>query len=434
MEIYVVKQGDTIESIAIANEIAPELLIRDNELDISEKLVVGQCLVITKPLETYIVQPGDTLLSIAESHNSTLLTLYRNNPFLADRDYIYPGEILVIRYNNTLGLLTIHGNVFPYVNRNILRKTLPYLTYLSIINYTVTNSGEIISYADETELIMQIKEYGVKPLMLLTTLTIQGKANIGIAYDILLNEDFQDIMIDNVISILSSKGYYGLNISLEYINESTLKAYEGYLSNIFRRLHQSGFYVFVTLSPGISFINNQIKVESLNYTVINQLAHNLIFMSSEWSTNINPPSPITSIDNIKLFLDYVKTIMTPNKVIIGIPTLGYDWQLPFVAGISEVRLLNSKTAIDLARVVDADIQFDTESFTPYFTYSLPANYEELQHIVWFIDVRTINALLGLAIDYQLKGTGIWNIMTYNPHLWLSINTQYEIAKIIEEVT
>jgi spore germination protein len=430
MQIHVIQQGDTIESVAATYGISEELLMRDNDISYDTKLVIGQCLVVAIPLETYVVQMNDTLEGIAETHNITVMELFRNNPILSEREYIYPGETLVIRYDNTMGKMTIHGNVFPFVNPIVLRKTLPYLTYLSVINYTATNEGEIISYFDDTALIEEIKAYGVMPLMLLTTLTLQGNANIRVAYDLLLNEEFQRKQINNILNILTTKGYYGVNISFQYINLSTLRVYEEYLSNLFSTLDQAGFYVFVTISPEVNVFDSQVEIEPVNYSRINQLAHNIIFMSYEWATNINPPSPIISITNISLFIDYIKTIIPPDKAIIGIPTVGYDWQLPFVAGVSEVRLLTISNAIELARNVDAVIQFDDISQTPYYIYYDASNNISLQHIVWFIDARSIDELLNLAVENGLLGSGIWNIMNYNAQLWLLINSQYEIIKIL----
>ncbi len=397
MQLHVVQQGDTIESIAMTYGISEELLLRDNNISTNTKLVIGQCLVIAIPLETHIVQRNDTLKAIAETHNISMMQLFRNNPILFEREYIYPDETLVIRYDNTIAKMMIHGNAFPFIDKVILRKTLPYLTYLTVINYTATNEGEIISYYDDTALVKEIKAYGVMPLLLLNTLTLQGEANIGTAYDLLLDENLQRKQINNILNILTTKGYYGVNITFQYINLSTLRAYEQYLSNIFRALNQAGFYVFVTISPEISVLNNQTENTPVNYSIINQLAHNIIFMSYEWATNVNPPSPIISIANISHFIDYINTIIPPDKVIIGIPTVGYDWQLPFVAGVSEVRLLTYNSALDLARGVGATIQFDDVSQTPFYIYYDERETNSLQHIVWFIDARSINALLNLVV-------------------------------------
>jgi spore germination protein len=354
--------------------------------------------------------------------------LYRNNPFLSDREYIYPGETLVIKYN-TSGIITTHGNTLPYIKSSILKKTLPYLTYLSILNYTATNEGKIIAYYDDTEIIRITKEYGVMPLMLLTTLTIQGEANIGIAFDILLSETFQNNQIENILDILKQKGYSGVNISFEYITVSNLQFYESYFNRIVSRLKEEGYLIFLTINTNISDISEDISIVGVDYSTLDRLAQNIIFMSYEWATNINPPSPISSIHNIDLFLNRVSNYISPEKEIIGAVTMGYDWELPFSAGVTSVYALTMERAVDLARIAGAVIQFDEISQTPFFTYSVGSIDNQVSHIVWFIDARSINSLLGLVSKYSLGGLGVWNITIYNPQLWLIINSQYEIEKV-----
>lgn len=427
MEIYVVQPGDTIQSIADHFGVSVQKLIQDNGLEHPNQLVTGQTIVIAYPEITYTVKEGDTLIDIANSYNVSVMKLLMNNPFLSEREYIYPGETINIKFN-TKGNITTHGNTVPYIDKPTLRKTLPYLTYLSILNYTATKEGEIISYYDDTEIIQITKDYGVMPLMLLTTLTIQGEANIAVAFDLLLNEDFQQKQLNNILNILKLKGYLGINISFQYIDVSNLQLFEGYLAKISKRLREDGYLVFVTINPAIADFNKEIEFKQVNYSILDQHADSIIFMNYEWATNINPPSPISSIYNINIFLDYMTQFIPPIKEIIGLATIGYDWELPFSAGLSSVYSLTLERAIDLARIVGATIQFDETSQTPYFSYAIK-NSVEIEHIVWFIDARSIDALLELVSKYNLQGIGIWNITIYNPQLWLIINSQYEIQKL-----
>ncbi len=152
MIIHVVQQGDTIESIAERYGVSVTRLIIDNGLEEPDHLVIGQSIIVAFPELTYTVQEGDSLADIADSHNIPVMELFRNNPYLAEREYIYPGETLVSSYDK-IGKVTTHGNTVPYIDRTTLRKTLPFLTYLSILNYTATDQGEIITYYDETEII-----------------------------------------------------------------------------------------------------------------------------------------------------------------------------------------------------------------------------------------------------------------------------------------
>lgn len=428
MIIHVVQQGETIGSIAGFYRIPEIILIRDNGLEAQEELVVGQSLVISYPELTYTVKEGDFLLDIASSHNVSYIELLQNNPYLSERDYIYPGDLIVIRYPK-MGSITTHGNTVAYIDKNVLKKTLPYLTYLSVLNYTATNEGEILSYYDDTEIIQLAKDYGVVPLMLLTSLTLQGEANIEAAYDLLLNEEFQNKQIENILSILKSKGYSGLNISFEYISISNLQLIENYYSKLANRLTEEGFLVFAIINPNITTVGNEIRFARVDYSLLGQLAQNIIFMNYEWATNTSPPSAISSIHNIDVYLEYLKEFIPPDRLIIGLPTIGYDWELPFSTNISSIYTLTLESAIDLARNVGAVIQFDEVSQTPYFRYSVSDYGNQIEHIVWFIDARSIHALLELVTKYNLHGTGIWNITIYNPQLWLLINSRYEIEKL-----
>lgn len=429
MIIHVVQPEETIDSIADYYQIPVARLVLDNGLNDSDSLVIGQSIVIAYPEVIYTVKEGDTLTGIAQNYHVDIMQLLRNNPHLLEREYLYIGETIVISYP-TEGEITIHGNTNPTIDKTILRRTLPYLTYLSVLNYTATTEGEIITYFDDTEIIKIAKQYSVVPLMLLTTLTIKGEANIGIEYDILLNTQFQNNYIQNILNILRTKGYLGVNISFQYLNISNLYLYNEFFTHIFNALNNEGFLVFVTINPNITNVNNEVRFEKIDYSILNQLANNIIFMHYDWATNINPPSPVSSIYNLDMFLAFINQYIPPDKVIIGISTIGYDWELPYMAGLSNINPITLENAINLARNYNAIIQFDEISQTPFFRYALNNNEDTIHHIVWFIDARSINSLLDLITKYVLQGTGIWNITIFNPQLWLIINSQYTIKKFL----
>ncbi len=434
MTIHVVQPGETINSIAETYKISVARLIQDNGIISPNNLVTGQTIVIIYPEQTYTVQEGDSLISIADTHGVTLMQLLRNNAYLSDREFIYPGETIVISYNSISNKTKIvtNGYAYPFIDKEILRKTLPLLTYLTIFNYRITADGGIIG-DDDTEIIQIAKEYGVAPIMLLTTLTGQGGANLDVAFGILYNPEFQDNHIDNMLSILKTKGYYGINISFQYINTENRLFYESFLNKIMKRLNNEGYLVFVTINPKIVYGENEVSFEKIDYSGIGQAANGIMLLAYEWGYSFGPPTTATSIYNAREFLNYFVTKIPPEKTNIGLSIIGYDWQLPYIIGTSRANALTFDAAVSLAGEVGAVIQFDESSQTPFFTYLDISTGIPIPHVVLFKDARSVDAIIKLVPEYGFSGVGIWNIMNFFSQMWLVINSQYEIEKILPEI-
>lgn len=432
MNIHVVQPGDTIDSIADQYKMSVTRLIQDNGLINPNSLVIGQTIVIAYPEKTYTVQEGDSLKGIADKNGVSMMQILRNNPFLSDREYIYPGETIVISYQ-TESKTETDGYALAYISDDILKKTLPYLTYLTVFNYSITNEDKIITYGDDTRIIQTAKDYGSIPLMMVTTLAIRGEPNIETAFEILLNEAKQEININNILEVLRSKGYSGVNIIYYYLNTTTQQLYINFTKKISERLKKEGYLIFITVNINLSNIGNDTVIEKVDYNSIGQLVDKMTFMNFIFGTNYGPPLPVSSNYYMKSFLDYAIPLVQAEKVNISSLLIGYDWQLPYTAGSSRASSLTPNAAISLAHDVNAAIDFDEKSQTPYYYYFVFSFGSPDQHIVWFEDARTINSLSKLISEYALSGSGVWNVMFYTAQLWLVINSQFEIIKKIPDI-
>ncbi len=430
MIIHVVQPGETIYTIAADYNVDVTRLVEDNGLVNPENLVIGQTIVIAYPEQVYIGQEGDTLDSIAQSFGVTRMQLLRNNPFLSNRDIIYQGETIVISYE-TQGSVSINAYAYPFIDKNILRKTLPYLTYLTIFNYQAIENGDIIGN-DETEIITTAREYGVAPLMSLSTLSYQGTSNIEAANNILYNADILERHIDNILSILREKEYYGLNISLINLNQQNQPAYENFMTRLSERLKAEGYVLFISITPRILISSTEISFEQLDYTEFGRLADYLQIITYGWGSLAAPPSPSSPVFLTRMLLQNAVIMIPSEKIFSGISVIGYDWQNPYVLGISRANALTTDAAIELALETNSVILFEENSQTPYFEYTMVISGIPIRHIVWFKDARSIDALIKLVPEYDIQGSAIWNIMSYFTQMWLVINSQYNINKVLPE--
>lgn len=431
MDIYVVQPGDTLEAIAQKFGVTVEKIIQDNGVINPEKLVIGQTLVITYPKQTYLVKEGDTLRGISEALGVPIMQILKNNPVVTERGFLIPGEIINISFN-TIRPIIVNGYTYPYIRRGTLLKTLPSLTYLTIFNYQATEKGEITSYFEDSDIIRTARDYGVVPLMMTSTTSLQGQPNIQVAYELLINEEYQDNYINNILRIMKEKGYSGVSMAFNYINAANFPFYEYFIIKTANRVRSEGFLFFAVINPNIISISGDPIFIQADFTRIGQAVNGLCFIQFIWGDNYGPPLPVTNTHHIQVFVEYATTMIPSEEIRIGTALISYDWELPYLAGQTRATSLTLDAALRLAEDTGAAIQFDEVSQTPFFLYNRINLGIPARHIVWSVDARSIASLNNIVLSYNLNGTGIWTIMVYYPQLWLIMNSQFEVVKLIRE--
>ncbi|WP_312426945.1 LysM peptidoglycan-binding domain-containing protein [Lacrimispora sp.] len=429
MIIHVVQPGDTIYSISEHYNIPADRLILENGLTNPGNLAIGQTIVIVQPETLYTVKVGDTFESIAKQHGTTTMELLRNNPYLSDREFLYDGETIVISYqtNKTRTITTI-GYAFSYIDRPVLIKTLPFLTYLSIFNYRLTNEGEIIYRADDTELVNLAKTYGVASLMFVSTLSEDGLVAPEVANNILNNPSVQDRVIDNALNIMNEKGFCGINIYAENITYENLNSFAEYLRRASEKFHSEGYKILITVTPIANIEAPNVSFEKIDYGKLTESVDGIIFSSYDWALSYSYPNSIFPVNVLRELLDYAVRIIPSEKILFGITTLGYDWVLPYVPGVTEAAAISYNRAVEIAADNGITIQFNEEAQSPYFFYT---ESNEILHLVWFKDARSFDTRAGLVEEYDLQGLSIWTIMRFCTQMWFIINTQYYIKRLTE---
>ena len=425
MLIHTVVPGDSIYSVSQEYGVPPSRIIGDNLLRSVSDLAVGQDLVILTPTVTHTVVPGDTLYSIAAQYGISSGGIYRNNPILGGRPEIYPGQILNIAYPAPpLGEIFSNGYAYTNIDREILRRTLPYLSYLSVFSYGIREDGSLIVPEGADELVSLAKEYGTVPLLVLTSLTENGTFSGELAGRVLAEPDLRQTVVRNVAEEVRSAGFGGVDADFEYIPADYADEYAAFLREIGEELGE-GYVVFVSLAPKYRADQPGLLYEGHNYSLIGGAADRVMLMTYEWGYAYGPPLAVSPIGEVRRVLDYGVTEIAREKLLMGVPNYGYDWTLPYVRGETRARSLGNQEAVDLARRYGGVIRYDEAAQAPYFTYTA----DEANHIVWFQNARSYDALLRLVNEYGIWGAGVWNIMRFDPALWQVMNALYTIRKI-----
>ena len=424
--IHVVKSGESLYGISKLYGVSYAKIALDNELTNPTELVVGQTIVILKGTRPHKIISGQSLYTISKMYGVTIASLYSTNPSLSVSTLLYPGQIINIPPSQgKLGSIEANGYALPSTNMDVLIKTLPSLTYLSIFSYQVLDNGSLKGIND-VPLITAARKAKVAPMMVITNLKEGGGFDSDLASTILTDKTVQNTLLDNIISTLKSKNYYGLDIDLEYIYPKDREKYNDFIRKTVARLKPLGYTVTTALAPKPSGDIKGLLYESHDYPVHGATVSHVILMTYEWGYTSGPAMAVAPINNVKKILDYAVTVIPSKKIFMGVPNYGYDWTLPFKPGTKAVALGNVE-AVDLARRVKATIQYDYTAQAPFFNY-YSANGRK--HVVWFEDARSINVKLRTANQYNLGGVSYWTIGKYFPQNWLVQNSLFDIKKLL----
>lgn len=376
MDIYIVKQGDTVDLIASYYNIPVSSIIYDNQLVYPYALAIGQAL---------LINTGETPTAF------------------------YPA--------------VVGGYAYPYIRESVLEETLPYLTSLYVFSYGFTTEGELIPPGtDDTFMITSALNAGVSPVLTLTPFGPDGRFNNFLITTLVNNAEVKQTLLENLLSTLSEKKFQGVDIDFEYILPEDRIPFADFVAETRNYLSPYGYHVSVALAPKTSDNQQGLLYEGKDYALLGAAANSVLLMTYEWGYTYGPPMAVAPINKVREVVDYAVTRIDPAKIALGIPNYGYDWTLPYVRGESAAKVVGNVEAMQLAASVGAVIQFDETAMSPFFRYEK----DGAEHEVWFEDVRSLKEKFSLLPAYGLRGMGYWQIMRLFRANWLLLADTFQI--------
>lgn len=419
MFFHFVKNGDTLSKIAANYNIKEEQIAKDNSLINPNDLVINQCLLINNENTYYTVKEGDTLSSIANKYNVTLSSLKKANPNLSD--IIYPNQKILIVYNGgNKTKAKFNGYCYPGSNKDNVKKALPYLSHLSIFSYSVNENGTLNNINDQ-EFINLCYQYKVHPIMVITNSKSSGGFSPQIANSVINDDIIINRLFENIYQVIKDKGYYGLNIDFEYVNQGDKDVFINFIRKAHDYFHSKRIYLSISLAPKYKDDQKGLLYEAHDYKSLGQLVDNVIIMTYEWGYTFGPAMAVAPYDEVEKVIKYATTRIEPKKILMGIPNYGYDFIIPYKEGQKATSITNPR-AIPIAYDNHAEIKHSAKSRTPSFKYK----QADVMHEVHFDDPYSIEEKLSLIDKYHIGGGSIWTISIYVSYYYLLINNNFII--------
>ncbi|MFC5452881.1 LysM peptidoglycan-binding domain-containing protein [Paenibacillus aestuarii] len=419
---YVVRAGDTLGTIAGRYGIRVGAIAQANGIREGAPLMPGQQLVI--PVLNHTVKAGESLWAIAHRYGVSMQAIMRANG-LTNANLLHTGQTLRIpeKQKETIDV-NAYTNVFGEEAAKQVRQDGAHLTYLCPFGYRMKDDGSL-EPVDDQALLAAAEEERVVPVMSITNFSAT-EAGSKLAHTILSSSELQNKLITNILAIMESKGYRGLNVDFENVYPSDREAYNDFLRLAVRRLHEKGFFVSSALAPKTSSDQKGLLYEAHDYAAHGEIVDFVVLMTYEWGYRFGPPQAISPINEIQRVLDYAVTVIPNHKIFMGFQLYARDWLLPHVKG-QQAETFDMQEAVRRAIKHGAEIKYDQKSQTPFYRYT---DDQQRTHEVWFEDARSAQAKFDLIPTYNLRGVSYWVLGYPFPQNWVLLEDNFHLRKLL----
>jgi len=125
------------------------------------------------------------------------------------------------------------------------------------------------------------------------------------------------------------------------------------------------------------------------------------------------PGPVAGSDWMRACLKYAATQIPADKILLGLPAYGYDYDTTAGTGTA----VAWKDIPPLLSSTVATAQWDTTTNSPFFDYT---DFGGDTHEVWYEDTKSIQLKSGYALSLNLKGVSMWALGDEDASFWTAV--------------
>jgi len=264
-------------------------------------------------------------------------------------------------------------------------------------------------------------------------------------FSILSNQKTRTSHIKNIVDLVNKKGFAGIDIDYENKTVATKSSFSAFLKELAIELKKTNKTLSCTIEPrtpasSMFYTPPKGQVERANdYIVIGKYCDEIRIMAYDQTTidvrlndergGKNLYAPIADFTWVNKVLIEAKKTLPANKIMLGIPTYGYEYEVTPIGGrlrnYKIVRSISYKDALELAAKIgtkpnrnqagELSFTYSVENAATPKSTTTPATATRL---VWFADASSVNGLVMLAKAQKLRGVTLFKIDGLgDPAIW-----------------
>ena len=374
--------------------------------------------------------------------------------------------VAAARAKNVASTPLIYGAWLPFwttqagqqevaLNLNKLKEISPF-SYKIVGNGTIIDDLKISSGA-WNNWFLPVRQNGNKIIPTIAWFDANGIERV------LSNGPQRRALEDRVAALVRSNSFSGIDIDFEGMYPATRPYYSLFIEGLAMRLHPAGEMLTCTVVPRTPIDSLYVTppkniVYPENYPLLNKYCDEVRIMAYDQGTvdlkldaskgNGTLYAPVADPDWVRKLIVYALQYISPKKLMLGIPTYGYEWEVSWANGQTEyqrVRAFDFFGAMDRADTLGinpvrdnaGELSFTYASTTyiqeppgliSYVSSTKPAIFNGsgantmTTFFVSFPDATSELQKVALAKEYGLRGVVFFKADgNIDPAIWNSLN-------------
>lgn len=221
-------------------------------------------------------------------------------------------------------------------------------------------------------------------------------------------------ILDTIAKQIQDNLYDGYQVDFEDLNAASEPLLTNFMRGLAARLRPMGKMVTMAVVSRTDTSTSQFSA-AYNYSDLAPLVDLVTVMTYDFSWSGGDPGPVAPIDWQQRVMNYAVPRLGANKILLGVPFYGYDWDV--------TKRQTDKTVKAVSRSYDETMQLQKDNNgtfgyndvaqTPYLTYVKDND----THQVYFENNRSIQAKFDLMKHLQLRGFAAWRLGHEGADTW-----------------
>ena len=221
----------------------------------------------------------------------------------------------------------------------------------------------------------------------------------------LANPTARQKLVRDIVEYAAESHEAGIVVDFEEVPDSSQAPFRAFIGELAPAMHAVGLKLMIALPA---------RDDAYDYEYFGKQCDAIVLMNYDQHWPYSPPGPIAAQDWFAENLRQVLEVVTAQKIVVGIANYAYDWAAAPKKRYGAAEEVSIQEALLHADESDANVEFDSDSLNPHYSY-----YDEHNrvHQVWFLDAITAYNELRVSERLAVQGTALWRLGSADTSIW-----------------